>query len=234
MGTSASSEAPRLAVVTGTSSGIGRAIAQRLLADGWRVRGLDRAPATLDGSGFSPVAVDLLDGDAVERALADLSPHALVHAAGTMQTASLGALDAAAGLRMWQLHVGAAMRMANVVLPRMVAVRHGRLLLVGSRVARGMPGRSQYAAAKAALPALARSWAAEVVAHGVTVNVISPAAVATAMLEDPARAGTPPKLPPIGRLIEPGEVAALAAFLLSDAAAAITGQEILVCGGASL
>jgi 3-oxoacyl-[acyl-carrier protein] reductase len=234
MGTSASSDAPRLAVVTGTSSGIGRAIAQRLLDDGWRVRGLDLAPATLGEAGFSPVAVDLLDGAALERAVTDLTPDALVHAAGTMQTAPLGALDAAAGLRMWQLHVDAAMRMANVVLPRMAAAGRGRLLLIGSRVARGMAGRSQYAAAKAALPALARSWAAEVVARGVTVNVISPAAVATAMLEDPARAGTPPKLPPIGRLIQPEEVAALAAFLLSDAAAAITGQEILVCGGASL
>jgi NAD(P)-dependent dehydrogenase (short-subunit alcohol dehydrogenase family) len=106
--------------------------------------------------------------------------------------------------------------------------------VIGSRVARGMAGRSQYAATKAALVALARSWAAEVVANGVTVNVVSPAATATAMLDDPARQAATPRVPPLGRLIQPQEIAALAAYLLSPDAAAITGQEIQICGGASL
>jgi len=107
-------------------------------------------------------------------------------------------------------------------------------VVVGSRVARGMAGRSQYAATKAALVALARSWAAEIVASGVTVNVVSPAATATAMLDDPARQAATPRVPPLGRLIQPQEIAALAAYLLSPDAAAITGQEIQICGGASL
>jgi 3-oxoacyl-[acyl-carrier protein] reductase len=77
----------------------------------------------------------------------------------------------------------------------MAAAGRGRVVLVGSRVGGGMPGRSQYAASKAALVALARSWAAEVVAQGVTVNVVSPAATDTAMLADPARAGTRPGCP---------------------------------------
>ncbi len=110
----------------------------------------------------------------------------------------------------------------------------GRVLLIGSRVSQGMPGRSQYAASKAALLASARSWAAEVVTDGVTVNLISPAATDTPMLADPQRADSAPRLPPIGRLIQPVEVAALAAFLLSPDAAAITGQDIAICGGASL
>ena len=107
-------------------------------------------------------------------------------------------------------------------------------MLIGSRVAHGMPGRSQYAATKAALIALARSWAGEVAATGVTVNVVSPAATRTAMLDDPARAGSAPRIPPLGRLIEPAEIAEVVAFLLSPAANAITGQDIAVCGGASL
>jgi hypothetical protein len=70
------------------------------------------------------------------------------------------------------------------------------------------------------LRALARSWAAEVVAHGVTVNVVSPAATGTAMLSDPSREGETPIVPPLGRLIQPAEIASLVVFLVSPAAAA--------------
>jgi NAD(P)-dependent dehydrogenase (short-subunit alcohol dehydrogenase family) len=135
---------------------------------------------------------------------------------------------------MWKLHVEAVTRIANVVVPAMATAGTGRVVLLGSRVAQGVAGRSQYAATKAALIGLARSWAAEVVANGVTVNVVSPAATETAMLQDPARKAESPKLPPLGRLIRPGEIAALVSFLLSPDAAAITGQDIQICGGASL
>jgi NAD(P)-dependent dehydrogenase (short-subunit alcohol dehydrogenase family) len=88
---------------------------------------------------------------------------------------------------MWRLHVESIERIANVLIPAMAASGHGRVVLIASRVAQGKAGRSQYAATKAALTALARSWGAEVVAAGVTVNVVSPAATQTAMLDDPAR-----------------------------------------------
>lgn len=229
-----SSEAGR-ALVTGSSSGIGLAIAGRLLDDGWDVIGLDRAPATLAHPCFSPVTVDLTDGAAAESAArAAGRVDALVHAAGVLRVAALGRQDPQDAERMWRLHVDAVSRIAEILVPKMAAAGRGRVVLVGSRVWRGIAGRGQYAATKAALVSLARSWAAEVVAQGVTVNVVSPAATQTAMLDDPARTAVAPRLPPIGRLIQPAEIAALVAYLLSADAAAITGQEIQVCGGASL
>lgn len=222
-------------VVTGASSGIGRAIAQSLLAAGWRVTGLDLAPAAIVHDHYAHVPVDLTDGAAIARSAADLAAvDALVHAAGVLRVGALGQLDHDGGALMWRLHVDAATRLADAIVPRMAQRGLGRVVFIGSRVAQGMAGRGQYAATKAALIALTRSWAAEVAAQGVTVNVVSPAATATGMLNDPARAGSAPRLPPIGRLIEPAEIAALVGFLLSPSAAAITGQDIAICGGSSL
>lgn len=223
------------ALVTGSSSGIGLAIAQALLDQGWDVVGLDLAPARIVHPAFSSTEVNLCNTETTERAVrAAGGVQALIHAAGVLRVGQLGALRNEDSALMWQLHVDAVTRIANLVVPAMAQAGTGRVVLVGSRVARGMAGRSQYAATKAALVALARSWAAETVASGVTVNVVSPAATETAMLADPARTTVPPKLPPLGRLIQPREIAALVTFLLSPDAAAITGQEIQICGGASL
>ena len=234
MATSTSNERGR-ALVTGSSSGIGLATVRRLLADGWQVCGFDVAPPALEDARFTPVTVDLCDAQALAGAIAGAGRFgAVVHAAGILRPASLGHLDPAHGETMWRLHVQAATQLADALLPAMAQAGHGRMVLVGSRVARGIAGRSQYAASKAAVASLARSWAAEVVTAGVTVNVVAPAATQTGMLSDPARQGTPSRIPPIGRLIQPEEVASLIAYLLSPAAAAITGQEIQICGGTSL
>ena len=223
------------ALVTGSSSGIGRAIAQHLLDGGWRVTGLDLATATITHSAFNSVGVDLTNADALRAAAESVGElDALVHGAGVLRVGNIGALDHAGGALMWKLHVDAATQLADTLIPKMTQRGNGRVVLIGSRVAAGKAGRSQYAATKAALTALARSWAAEVAPRGVTVNVVSPAATATAMLDDPKRASEAPVLPPIGRLIQPEEVAALVSFLLSTQAAAITGQDIQICGGSSL
>lgn len=223
----------RHALVSGSSSGIGAAVAAALLAEGWRVTGFDRAAPTIAAPAFTPVAVALDDAAATEAALAALDPvDAIVHAAGVMRVGRLGALDADAGGLMWRLHVDAAIRLCDALAPGMAD--GGRIVLVGSRAAQGVAGRSQYAATKAALVGLARSWAKELAPRKITVNVVAPAATDTPMLHDPDRAGAAPVLPPIGRFVRPAEVAALTRFLLSDDAGAITGQQILVCGGASL
>lgn len=197
--------------------------------------GLDVAAPSITHQQFQPIALDLTDGATVTNAaLALPGVDALVNAAGLLRVGRVGELDHASGELMWRIHVDAATRFADALIPKMTAIGNGRVVFIGSRVAGGIAGRGQYAATKAALIALAKSWAAEAAPHGVTVNVVSPAATATAMLDDPNRLGATPKLPPIGRLVQPEEVAALVSFLLSPQAAAITGQDIQICGGSSL
>lgn len=221
------------ALVTGASSGIGLAITQRLLAGGWRVIGVSRRPPPVEDAAFTHLPLDLADVEAREalpKAFGDLD--AIVHAAGVLRTAPLGALEPAAGAEMWRLHVDA----AAWLIDRLAAslADGGRIVLIGSRLGAGAARRSQYAATKAAMVGLARSWAAELLARRITVNVVAPGATRTPMLIDPTRGGEAPRTPPMGRFIEPAEVAAAVAFLLAPHAAMITGQQLVICGGASL
>ncbi|WP_375167735.1 SDR family NAD(P)-dependent oxidoreductase [Burkholderia pyrrocinia] len=220
-------------IVTGASSGIGRAIAVRLLDDGHEVIGLSRTSPDLSHVGFRHVRADLTDLDAIGAVVTAIGAvDGLVHAAGFLKTARLGALDAGSGEAMWRIHVGAAAMLADALVPMMRD--GGRIVLVGSRTSGGAAGRSQYAAAKAAIVGMARSWAIELAPRGITVNVVSPAATETPMLADPARTSSAPVIPPIGRYIRPGEVASLVTYLLGPEAGAITGQQIMICGGSSL
>ncbi|MCE3244301.1 MAG: 3-oxoacyl-ACP reductase [Arthrobacter sp.] len=224
--------AERHAVVTGCSSGIGQAIATRLLLEGWNVTGLSRREADL-GPGFDWLHADLSDPGSLAGVVADVRPaHALVHAAGFQRTAVLGELDGDALAGMFAVHVAAAEALANAVVPRMPD--GGRVLLIGSRTSTGFPGKSQYAATKAALLGMGRSWAQELAPRAITVNVLSPGPTDTPMLADPGRSATPPVMPPLGALVDPEDVAALAGFLLGPHGKSITGQNYVVCGGASL
>jgi len=165
--------------------------------------------------------------------VADLaSIDALVHAAGFQESGPLTELDPGAGERMHAVHVGAAVRLAACLESRLVD--GGRIVLIGSRTADGAWGKSQYAATKAALRALGRSWAMELAERAITVNVLEPGPTETAMTADPRRAATPPRTPPLGRLVRAEEVAAYASFLLEDTGAMVTGQHVVICAGASL
>ncbi|HBR1309428.1 TPA: SDR family oxidoreductase [Klebsiella quasipneumoniae subsp. quasipneumoniae] len=221
------------AIVTGASSGIGAAVVRQLLEDGWQVVGMSRSLPPFSQPNFRHLEVDVSQRSALLAALEQIEPpQAIIHAAGSMTAAPLGNLDPLRGESLWRLHVDAAQTLVNHFAPAMAP--GGRVVLLGSRTSRGAAGRSQYTATKAALVALARSWAAELAPAGVTVNVVAPGATDTPMLHQPGRGSSPPRLPPLGRLITPQEVVSLISWLLSEGASAMTGQELVMCGGASL
>lgn len=223
----------RRALVTGASSGIGAAIVEKLLEDGWDVLGLSRTRPELDSPRFTHIPVDLSSRDDLDRCLGEIDAvDAVVHSAGKLRVGTIGQLALDDGQEMWRLHVESAVQILDALISRIPD--GGRVVLIGSRTARGSASRGQYAATKAALTGFARSLAIEVAPRRIAVNVVSPGATDTPMLQDPARQSVSPKMPPMGRLIQPAEIAALTSYLLSDAAASITGQEIVVCGGASL
>jgi len=134
-----------VAVVTGVSSGIGAAIAHRLLADGWAVSGISRRRPGLGHPGLSWVEADLTAPGAVDKVVAvEPDPTAIVHAAGMLCSGYLGGLEAEAFEAMWRLHVEIPTRLVNALSSRLET--GGRIVLIGSRTSTGVAGKSQYAA----------------------------------------------------------------------------------------
>ncbi|RUR42499.1 SDR family NAD(P)-dependent oxidoreductase [Vreelandella populi] len=219
-------------LVTGCSSGIGFAICQHLLDQGHKVTGLSRRSPPIESKGFRWVSADLsaLASTGLELDSSDFD--AFVHAAGIMHTGNIQAYEQELAQQMWRLHVDAPALLVKKLLAEQAPLK--RIVLIGSRTQQGALGKSAYAASKAAQQGLIRSWALELMASHTTVNLIAPGATRTPMLEDPSRQGVAPKLPPMGRFIEPDEIAASVSFLLSEQARSITGQTLTVCAGASL
>jgi NAD(P)-dependent dehydrogenase (short-subunit alcohol dehydrogenase family) len=215
------------ALVTGAARGIGAAVTERLRADGLEVLTLDRDP----GCDFR---VDLRTDELP--ALEDVDV-CVSNAAVTDTIAPAHRMTAEQWSRDIEVNLTGAFRTVQACLPGMRERRFGRIVAVSSAAVRtGLPGQVAYTASKAGVLGMVRTLAAETVALGITVNAVLPGLVATekvlsmpAAVLERARATLPS-----GRLVEPAEVAALVAFLVSPQAAQITGEEIGIAGGAGL
>lgn len=251
---------PRVAFVTGAARGLGRQIVAALHDAGAAVVLTGRDPAAtaataaeIDPSGSRVLAVtcDVTDGPsltaAVDAALAAFGRiDTLVCNSGIAgPTASLWETDPAEWRGALDVNVMGAFRTCRAALPAMVSAGRGSVVLIGSMTAkRVLHGRSSYMASKSALIGLVRSLATECGPYGVRVNLVSPGAIegprmdrvfaaqaeARRVTADQARREMT-SAAPLGRLVTGQEVAEAVVFLASDAASAITGQDLNVSAG---
>nr|WP_219632749.1 3-hydroxybutyrate dehydrogenase [Haloechinothrix aidingensis] len=238
----------RTALVTGAGSGIGRACAARLAGAGAAVTVLDRdepsARAVADEVGGQACVLDLSDPDAVDGLTA--APDVLVNNAGMQHVAPLEEFPPDSFGRILRVMLEAPFRLAHRCLPHMYAGGWGRVINISSvHGLRASPYKSAYVTAKHGLEGLSKVIALEGAGHGVTSNCVNPAYVRTPLVEEQITAQADAHgigedevveqvmLAPsaIKRLVEPGEVAELVAYLCSDQASFITGSSILIDGG---
>jgi len=231
------------ALVTGGSAGIGLAICRAFFAAGYAVVSLDRQPGPIDDARLRTITVDLTDEAATALAAQEAAREpitTLVHNAGMIRPALLDTASPADLAALSRLHLGAALTLAQAVLPAMRAARFGRIVLVSSRAALGLATRTAYSATKAGLIGMARTWALELGPDGITVNAIAPGPIAgTAMFHDVLPEGDPriaamARAIPVRRLGTPEDVARTVLFLADPASGFITGQTLFVCGGTSI
>jgi len=242
----------RVAVVTGASSGIGRAIALRLASEGWFVhavvRDVQKAKAALSecpAGSVDFIVLDVGDLDAYDTAFSKLQRvHAVIASAGICKQAALSDDFADDVWReTMRINVDAVWRLFRTLHARIP--EGGRGIVISSGLGKlGRPAYGAYAASKHAVLGLVKCFARELAPRGITVNAICPGWVDTPMargdlVKNARTFGTTPDFEyqkacagiPIGRFVQPEEVAALCAFLLSEQAAAITGEACNISGG---
>ena len=238
----------RIALVTGASRGIGRAIATALAADGFTVIGTATTEAGAAGitealaaaaPGSRGIVLDVTDAAAADAAVDALvrefgALHVLVNNAGITRDQLAMRMKDEDWDAVVDTNLKAVFRLSRAVIRPMMKQRDGRIVNVTSVVgASGNPGQANYAAAKAGVAGMTRALARELGSRGVTVNCVAPGFIATDMtsaLPQPQRDALLAQIP-LGRLGQAEEVAAAVAFLASPKAGYITGTELHVNGG---
>jgi 3-oxoacyl-[acyl-carrier protein] reductase len=232
-----------VAIVTGASGGIGRAIAEAMLAAGHHVVSLDRRLPDWSHAKLEPVLVDLFDPKATADAARDVAARHeishVVHNAGIIRPNLIEQATADDIAALSQLHLGAALTLVQAALPGMKQRHFGRIVLIASRAALGAATRTAYSATKSGMFGMARTWALETAAHGITVNVVAPGPVETDMFHEVIPQGSPKvdqlaRSIPVGRIGRPDDVARAVMFFAAKDSDFITGQALYVCGGASI
>ncbi len=231
-------------IVTGASSGIGRAVAERLLAEGSRVAGIDRASAALDRPGYLHLEADVRDESAVERVVEKAvtalgAVDGLVHAAGTFSSGKpFFELTLAEWQRVVATNLDGTFLVGRAVARHMVPRRRGKLVNVACiRSVIFRPGMAEYAASKAGVAALTSAMALDLAPHGIQVNAVAPGFTWTGMTDrsfsDPVIRSASEKLIPAGRIARPEDMVGPITFLLSSEADYVTGEVLFVDGGFS-
>jgi NAD(P)-dependent dehydrogenase (short-subunit alcohol dehydrogenase family) len=240
MSETSTADAP-LALVTGATSGIGRAVALRLAADGMTVivhgRDAGRGAATVKeieaaGGQARFAAADLGDAADVARLAADAGAvDVLINNGGFSWFGPTPDLDLATFDALFAANVRAAYQLVAALAPGMAARGHGSIVSIDSMAGHvGLAGGAAYGATKGALTTLTRSWAAEFSPAGVRVNTVAPGPVYTSGAA-PDRIAALGATTLFGRAAQPEEIAEVIAFIASDRASYITGALIPADGG---
>ena len=237
---------PQIALVTGASRGIGRAISLKLAADGFKVIGTATTEAgaagiseALAAHGGEGLVLNVTDGAALDAAIDGIAKrlgglHVLVNNAGITRDMLSMRMKDADWDAVHDTNLKAVFRACRAVSKPMMKQRYGRIVNITSVVgAIGNAGQANYAAAKAGVAGLSRALARELGPRNITVNCVAPGFIATDMTEVLPEAAKTALLAqiPLGRLGQADEIAAAVAFLASPAAGYITGTELHVNGG---